>query len=349
MEQLLGWTAAKKFHHFKRFILIYIHGIGHFHPDNIIDNSFLEGLDIGTNNQWIMERVGIEKRRTVLPLDYIRLTKNTNPMEAIEAALYTNAQTATIAAMAAIKNATINKTDIGLLISGGCTPASICPPEACTIACALEIECPSFDINSACSTIAAQINFINMMNPDALPDYILLVIPENNTRFVDYADRSSAVLWGDCSTALVISTKIPSKLKVTQTTFASAPSAFDKVKFPVMKHFVQDGRTVQTFAIKKSIGLIKHFREQLTYEQAQASYFIGHQANRLMLESICNLAEVNTNKHLYNVDQYGNCGAAGALSVLSMNQNKFQANEKIILGIVGAGLSWGGMLIEVTE
>jgi len=178
-----------------------------------------------------MERVGIENRRTVLPLDYIKRTKNQRPEEALDAALYTNAQTAVLAAYQAIEKAKIKKSDIGLVISGSCTPASICPPEACTIANALEIECPSFDLNSACSTIAAQINFINMMIPEALPDYILLVTPENNTRFIDYSDRSSAVLWGDCTTAMVISTKIPSRLRVTKTTFASSPSACDKVKF----------------------------------------------------------------------------------------------------------------------
>lgn len=339
--------AANKCHHYKDYRLIYIHGLGHFHPENIITNSFLENLDIDTNHQWIMERVGIENRRTVLPLEYIKKTKNKSPFEAVEAALYTNAQTAVQATMEACKAAGIKKSDIGLIISGSCTPASTCPAEACSIAYALEIDCPGFDLNSACSTIAAQINFINMMIPDALPDYILLVTPENNTRFVDYSDRSSAVLWGDCTTAMIISTKIPSRLRVTKTTFASDPSGYDKVRFPVMKHFVQEGRTVQTFAIKKSIGLVKHFRDQLPDEDAKKLLFIGHQANLLMLQSICNLAKIDPINHLYNVDQFGNCGAAGAVSVLSMNQNHLKENEKIILGIVGAGLSWGGMLIEV--
>jgi 3-oxoacyl-[acyl-carrier-protein] synthase-3 len=49
---------------------LYLHGLGHFHPENVIDNAFLESLGIETNDQWIMERVGISTRRTVLPLDY---------------------------------------------------------------------------------------------------------------------------------------------------------------------------------------------------------------------------------------------------------------------------------------
>jgi 3-oxoacyl-[acyl-carrier-protein] synthase III len=56
--------------------MLYLHGLGHFHPENELDNAFLESLDIGTNELWITSRVGIKNRRTVLPLDYIRQTRN---------------------------------------------------------------------------------------------------------------------------------------------------------------------------------------------------------------------------------------------------------------------------------
>jgi 3-oxoacyl-[acyl-carrier-protein] synthase-3 len=55
---------------------MYLHSIGHFHPENVIDNCFLESLDIGTTAEWITSRTGIQTRRTALPLDYIRTTRN---------------------------------------------------------------------------------------------------------------------------------------------------------------------------------------------------------------------------------------------------------------------------------
>jgi 3-oxoacyl-[acyl-carrier-protein] synthase-3 len=67
--------------------MLYLHGIGHFHPENIITNRFIEELDIGTDEAWILERVGILERHTVLPLDYIRRTKNSDPRAAHEASL----------------------------------------------------------------------------------------------------------------------------------------------------------------------------------------------------------------------------------------------------------------------
>ncbi len=71
---------------------LYLHGLGHFHPENEITNRFLEELDIGTSDQWIMERVGIRSRRTMMPLDYIRETRNKDPRMALEAADYSGAQ-----------------------------------------------------------------------------------------------------------------------------------------------------------------------------------------------------------------------------------------------------------------
>ncbi len=57
-------------------------------------------------------------------------------------------------------------------------------------------------------------HLLSMMNPDKLPEFILLVSPENNTRSINYSDRTSAVLWGDGTSAVVISTKVPSRAKV---------------------------------------------------------------------------------------------------------------------------------------
>lgn len=329
--------------------MLYIHGSGEFHPENIIDNEFLENLDIGTNTGWIMERVGIESRRTVLPLDYIKQTKNANPNEAFEASLYTNAQTAALAAKKAIKKAGISVADIGMVIAGSCTPESTCPTEACTIANELGLEVPSFDLNSSCSSLAAQLKMLADMMPDALPEYVLVVNPSNSTRFVDYSDRSSAVLWGDATNALVVSKKNPARMVVRQSLLESSPKGWDKVMFPRSGHFVQQGRAVQTFAIKKSIGVLKKLRGFIPGEKAKSLKFIGHQANLLMLESVCRLAEIEKSQHLYNVNKFGNCGAAGAPSNISQNWEKFKTGDQLIMAVVGAGLTWGGVLIEVLE
>jgi len=63
--------------------------MGYSHPSTVIDNQFLEDLDVGTNAQWIIEKIGIQTRLSTLPLDYIRETRNQDPREALKVASIT--------------------------------------------------------------------------------------------------------------------------------------------------------------------------------------------------------------------------------------------------------------------
>ncbi len=130
---------------------LYLHGIGHYHPETEITNQFFEELDIGTNDEWIMERVGIRSRRTVLPLEYIRQTRNSDTRASNEAAVLTNAEAGAHAARMAVGRAGINMNDIGLVIAGGVAPDTVSPAESCNIANELELEVSAFDVNSACT------------------------------------------------------------------------------------------------------------------------------------------------------------------------------------------------------
>jgi 3-oxoacyl-[acyl-carrier-protein] synthase-3 len=69
-------------------VTLFLHGLGHFHPENEITNGFLGELDIGTSDAWILERVGIRSRRTVLPLDDLRETRNLDLRAANEAGYF---------------------------------------------------------------------------------------------------------------------------------------------------------------------------------------------------------------------------------------------------------------------
>ena len=66
-----------------------------------------------------------------------------------------------------------------------------------------------------------------------------------------------------------------------------------------------------------------------------------------MLSSVCKRAEIPRARHLSNVEQFGNQGAAGAPTVLSQNWERFSAGDEIAMVVVGSGLTWGGLLIEV--
>jgi 3-oxoacyl-[acyl-carrier-protein] synthase-3 len=328
--------------------MLYLHAIGHFHPENIISNKFLEELDIGTNNEWIMERVGIQNRRTVLPLDYIRQTKNINPLKSFSVRQYKNAQMSAAAARMALERASLKPEDIGLLIAGSSTPDNIAPAEASAIATELGIEVACFDLNSACSTFGMQVNFIMNMKPETLPPYILLIGAESPTKSINYSDRNSAVLFGDGAIAAVVSTKVPARAAFVSGGFDSRPSGWTKVGLKWDWTFHQDGNAVQGFAIRTTTECLKVLQDQYTAD-AQRFIFIGHQANLMMLKAVCERREIKPECHWYNVDQFGNTACCGAPSILSMNWDKIQPGDNIAIVIVGAGLAWAYTMLKVED
>ncbi|HEY4117383.1 MAG TPA: ketoacyl-ACP synthase III [Byssovorax sp.] len=325
--------------------MLFFHGLGHFHPENQIDNAFLESLDIGTNEKWILDRVGITGRRTVLPLDYIRATKNQDLRGAQEAALYTNAQTGARAARMAIERAGITPADVGMIIAGDCSPDNCIPAEASRIGKELGLRVPCFDMQSACSTFGMQAHFVSQLGDNA-PDYVLLVSPENTTRITNFADRSSAILFGDATSAAVVSTKVPSRARVAWSTFGANPEGCDEVVIPRLGHFYQNGSAVQKFAIKQMSALLAEIQAAVGPDRAHRVHYVGHQANLTMLEAVCRRCEIPEDRHHFNIVDFGNQAAAGAPVVLSQHWDRFGAGDVAAVVVVGSGLSWSALRVE---
>ena len=324
---------------------LHVHGFGHFHPENVIDNDFLESLDIGTNDEWIMERVGIRARRTVLPLDYIRETKNQDPREALRVAEVSNHQQGVGAAKLAIERAGIDKSQIGMVLSGSSAPDHVCPAEAAMVAADLGIEVPVFDINSACTSFLAQLFFLARMQPETLPDYILVIASESLTKVVDFSDRASAVLFGDASAAAVLSPRIPGRARLLDVHADSNPGSADKVLIPRSGYFSQDGRAVQMFAIKRTRDGFDQLKKAHAHPD-RSLHLVGHQANLRVLEQVCNRCGVEPELHHTNVAVRGNTGSASCPSVVSMNWEKFGPRDDVAMVAVGGGLTWARALLR---
>ena len=327
---------------------VFLHGMGHAHPQVEITNRFLEDLDIGTNDAWILERVGIRTRRTVLPLEYIRDTRNADPRAAFEAAAESNVDLAARAAEMAIERAGIARADIGLVMAGSSASDTHSPAEACNIANALSLEVPSFNVQSACTSLYVQLHLLSMMDATGPPDFVLLVVPDTLTTTVDYNDRAAAVLWGDGASAAVVSTRHPAPRRILATTLEGSPAGADKVVVPRVGHFRQEGRTVQMFGIKRMTRCITRLREQFECED-RVFHFVGHQANLRMLETVRAQCEIPNERHHTNVEWYGNTGAASSASVISMNWEKWMPRDDVAVAGVGAGLTWSSYLVRFEE
>ena len=343
--------------------MLYLHGIGHFHPENEIDNAFLESLDIGTNDEWIVSRVGIKNRRTVLPLDYIRHTKNADLRGAQEARLYSNAETSRRAALMAIERAGLRVSDIGMVFGGSSSPDMCIAGESSRAAKELGLEVPAIDLAAACSTFGALLHFVDKMGEN-LPEYVLLVVPENTTRVTDFSDRSSAILFGDATAAAVVSTRIPSKVRLAHSTFGGSPAGCEEVIIPRLGHFAQNGAAVQKFAIKTMTELLRGLQSRVAAERPDPRersdsagspdpterrgrfIYVGHQANLTMLHSVTKRCEIPEDRHFHNIVDFGNQAAAGAPSVLSQRWDDFRPGDVCAMVVVGSGLSWSSAQLD---
>jgi 3-oxoacyl-[acyl-carrier-protein] synthase-3 len=319
---------------------MFIHGIGHWHPPTQLDNAFLESLDLGTTDAWVLQRVGIRTRHTALSLDYIRSTRNADPREAAAAASCDGIEMAARAAAVAMARAGVSRDDIGLVVAGSSAPAHTAPSTASLVAERLGIAAPAFDMNAACSSFVLHASVLASW---PFNGFVLTVYPEDLTRAVDYRRREAAVLMGDGAAACVWSRSERGPILVTDAGFGSDPSRAATVGIRNGGHLEQDGPAVQSFAVKRTVALLRGLHRD-------NEFFVGHQANLRMLQVVCEHASIPRERHLWNVDVRGNCGAAGAPSVLSEHWDELvRPNTDVVVVQVGAGLSWGSFRMRTVR
>jgi 3-oxoacyl-[acyl-carrier-protein] synthase-3 len=328
--------------------MLHILGMGACHPSTVVDNQFLEALDVGTNAQWIEEKIGIKTRVTTLSLDYIKTTRNQDPRMAHEAASMTATDLGVKAAELALKKTGITAQQVGMVIVNCCTPRDTIPGEAVRIA--ERLGCPglAFDVYTACPAFALHIDFLRNYNESKLPEFVLCISTAVMTQHVNYNDRSDGAIWGDGAAAWIVSPVHKGKLEVIDSTYTADPSRCEAVVVDSFKHFRQDGRAVRDFSVRQTVRLVKALETQYPIDWSR-DIFIGHQANRTMLEQITNNREIPATNHWHNVTYLGNQAGAGAPASLCGHWDKIQSGQHIMVAVVGAGLSWGSILMKGTD
>jgi 3-oxoacyl-[acyl-carrier-protein] synthase-3 len=322
--------------------------MGTCHPNTVVDNKFLEDLDVGTNAQWIEEKIGIKTRVTTLSLDYIKTTRNQDPRMALDVASMTAEEMGAVAAEKALKHAGITAQQVGLVVVNCCTPRETVPSEAARIA--NRIDCPgiAFDVYTACPAFALHIDFLRNYKESALPEFVLCVSTAAMTQHVNYNDRSDGAIWGDGAAAWVVSPVHKGRLEMLDSTYTADPSRCEAVVVDTFRHFRQDGRAVRDFSVRQTVRLIKALESAYPIDWSR-DIFIGHQANRTMLEQITNNRGIPDSNHWHNVTFLGNQAGAGAPASLCAHWEKIQSGQHIIVAVVGAGLSWGSILMRATD
>jgi 3-oxoacyl-[acyl-carrier-protein] synthase-3 len=209
----------------------------------------------------------------------------------------------------------------------------------------LGISSQVFDVYTACPAFALHIDFLRNYREEALPEFVLCVSTATLTQHVDYNDRSDGAIWGDGAAAWVVSPRHKGKLEVLDSVYTADPTRCSAVVVDSYRFFHQDGRAVRDFSVRQTVRLIKAIEEQYPIDWNR-DIFIGHQANRTMLEQITNNREIPASNHWHNVTYLGNQAGAGAPASLSMNWDNITPDQHIVVAVVGAGLSWGSIVLR---
>ncbi len=321
-----------------------IKGTGSAVPCEVVYNRDIEKL-VDTSDEWIQERTGVVKRHII--------GEETTSSMAIEAA------------KRALENSEIDAADIDMILVATISSEVIMPSTACVVQEAIGADkAVCFDINAACSGFVFAYNTVQAYMELGVVKKALVIGTESLSNLIDWKDRGTCILFGDGAGAVIMTAKDSGDILGTSrfvmhsmgskgdalTCEHQYCSGYDEEN---QNTFLKmDGQEVFKFAIRKVPQcieeLIQIINEQQELKVEDIDYFILHQANKRIIESVAKKLNVDIEKFPMNLMEYGNTSSASIPILLDeINRNgKLQPGMKIIMAGFGAGLTWGATYLE---
>ncbi|OGI20581.1 MAG: hypothetical protein A3B68_05935 [Candidatus Melainabacteria bacterium RIFCSPHIGHO2_02_FULL_34_12] len=312
-------------------------------PSKVVKNKDLEKL-FETSDEWIFTRTGISERR-IISGNESSLTLSYD------------------AALKALANAELSPEQIDLIIVATATPDMLYPSTACLLQGKLGAKnAVSFDISAACSgfiygmVTAAQFIYSGMYKN------ILLVGVDVHSRFIDWSERSVAVLFGDGAGATVLSRCLPQDDELCgylinsdsdinlDLNLGNKNVSFDKFKEETSPDFVRmNGRAIYQFALRVVPDVVNKLMDKLNMTTKDIDYFVPHQANQRIIDAVAQRIGFSPDKVISNIKYVGNTSAASIpLAIVdAIDKGQITVPSKLLLVGFGAGLTWGAIVIKL--
>lgn len=302
-------------------------GTGKYVPIGLITNADLEKM-VDTTDEWILTHTGIKTRHKVEG--------------------ETTADLAYQAALNAIEKAKFDKEMIDAIIVATITPDFASPSMAAVVQARLglnhrDITC--FDINAACTGFVYALQVAAALLNSPKYRHILVIGAETLTKIMDYTDRNTCILFGDGAGALLVG-----RGQAHQTVSFYTASEGDMEDVLSVKEVLRmQGRRVFKFAINAIEKSINRLLELDGSRLDMVTKIIPHQANYRIIEGVAELKKLPLNKFFLNLEHYGNTSAASIPIALDeyVAASPLQPGSKLMLVGFGAGLTWGGALINL--
>jgi len=329
------------------FLPTKILSIGMALPKTKITNEDLTKI-LDTSDEWITTRTGI-KERNILSGE-----ENSTTL-------------AVDAAKDALKKAGLKGKDIDLIIVATSCPYNIYPSTACEVQNAIGgKQAPAFDISAACTGMLYALQIGRSMISTGEYKTALLVATDQNTRFMDWTDRSTCILFGDGAGAIILTESDDGvddilALDITAdgtqghniTGFLSGARGClltepCEEKYPIV---YMDGKEVYKFVVSTVPESVDKVLDMSGLKPKDIDYLIPHQANLRIIEALQQRLEYTDEQVITNLQYHGNTSAASIPIAMceGIEEGKIKLPSTAILTAFGAGLAWGSAVIRLRK
>lgn len=317
-------------------------GCGHYLPAKVLTNDDLSKM-VDTNDEWISTRTGIRSRHIVAEGEL------TSDM-------------AINAVNMAIENAKITAQDLDVVVVATLTPDNTTPSVAARIAGKLGVKygTPAFDLGAACSGFVYAMTMVDNMIRLGQIKTAAVVGVESLSKIVNWTDRNTCVLFGDGAGAVIVRATegegASSDTGVLATRIYADGTQYDNlgtdggVSSTKTAGFVHmNGKDVFKFAVGAMADVSNELLEMANTTAEEVDWLLPHQANIRIISGVGQKLEIPTEKVIVAVDHHGNTSAASIPLALSESvaSGKIKKGDLILIPAMGAGFTWGGMLIRL--
>ncbi len=318
-------------------------GTGSYVPDRVVPNSYFEAL-VDTSDEWIVQRTGIRERHFAAPEQ-------------------ATSDLCILAGRRALEAARVDPKDLDLVIVGTLTPDHLLPACSVLVQQALGAKhAGAFDVNAACTGFLTAMNTAEAFVASGRAKRVLAIGAESLSRFVDFKDRTSCILFGDAAGAAVFMPHEECRQgEILRSTLGADGSGYSFIhmtgggsRLPPTHatvdagaHFIRiAGRETYRFAVHKMAETIAQMLEGHSYDEL--SLVVPHQVNQRIIDGALERLGWNSEKVVINIDRIGNTSAASVPVALdeAVRAGRLEKGKLVVLVAFGAGLTWGGALMR---
>jgi 3-oxoacyl-[acyl-carrier-protein] synthase-3 len=323
-----------------------ITGWGMYAPEAVLTNADLERM-VDTSDEWILTRTGIRERRVAAPHE-------------------TTATMGAIAAKRAIATAGLAPDDIDMILLATCTPDYQLPSTAAFVKDALgNHRAAAMDVAAACSGFVYGFATADAMVRSGMYRNVLVIGSELLTRFLDFTDRSTCILFGDGAGAVVLSASDEPGGGLSGAELTADPEGAYLIWMPSGgsasppsaqtvargEHYIRmEGSETYRYATKTLASTALAAIEKAGLTPDDIALFVPHQANLRIIKFVAHSMGIDMDRVYVNVDRYGNTSAASVPIALAeaVDSGRIRIGDNIVFVAFGAGFTSAAAVVQWT-